>query len=97
MAEHFHAAQPVHFAAISVYYAKALVTLKEHRPVTTQVSGTPQSGPGVPRELRFLQFGIAASVMVFLRTGVADAASDALMILAGTPMELCGALAAQLA
>jgi hypothetical protein len=47
----------------------------------------------VPREIRFLQFGIAASVIVFLLAGVADAASDALAILAGALMGLCGALA----
>jgi hypothetical protein len=42
--------------------------------------------------MRFLRFGIAFSVIVYLLAGAADA-SDGLSILGGTLMGLCGALA----
>ena len=46
--------------------------------------------------MRFLKFGIVASILVYLLTGAADATSDGLLIL-GTLMGLCGALATGIA
>lgn len=65
----------------------------ERKPVTTQFAGVPQRGPAVSPEVRFLRFGIAFSVIVFLLAGAADATSDGLAILVGMLMGLCGALA----
>jgi hypothetical protein len=57
----------------------------------------PQSRPAVSREMRFLRFGIACSLIVYLLAGAADDTSDGLLILAGTLMGLCGALATGIA
>jgi hypothetical protein len=66
--------------------------LKERRPVTPTFSEIPGSPPADSREMRFLKFGIAASILVYLLTGAADATSDGLVIVGGTLMGLCGAL-----
>jgi hypothetical protein len=53
----------------------------------------PQSGHAEPREIRFLQFGIAGSVLVYLLAGAADAAGDSLMLVTGALIGLCGVVA----
>ncbi|HTG29570.1 MAG TPA: hypothetical protein VK818_15230, partial [Methylomirabilota bacterium] len=66
--------------------------MKERRPVTPTFSEIPGNPPADSREMRFLKFGIAASILVYLLTGAADATSDGLVIVGGMLMGLCGAL-----
>jgi hypothetical protein len=80
-------------AAITVFYAKAVATLKQRRLVATEFPGMRQSQPAVPQEMRLLRFGIAFSVVVYLLAGAADSTNDGLAILGGMLMGLCGALA----
>ena len=77
---------------IAVYYMRAWHELRgrsESSPtIGTSVSPESQFGP----ELRYLQWGILASVLFFMLAGAADAASDWLDRLVGCLMGFCAAL-----
>ena len=77
---------------IAVYYVRAWHELRGRSesslPAGTSVSPESQFGP----ELRYLQWGMLASVLFFMLAGAADAASDWLDRLVGCLMGFCAAI-----
>jgi hypothetical protein len=79
--------------AISAYYAKAWATLRKPALLTTEFPETRKWPPAASKEMRFLQIGIGASVVVYVLVGAFESPSGTLMTLTGALLGLGGALA----